>query len=245
MLKICTVYFKGLYTPDYVSNFYNSIRKHTSVPFQSVCISDTDVEADIVLPYNHYGSIKKHWHKLKFFSPLYGYQNPGDDIIIMDIDQVVVNNIDDILNHKVKDGVLLTYDAWWDNKLGINGGFYKFKSGTLNNIWEKFELNPEYWQNTYYERGIVHKKYYGEQNYVFDQAEDKYSIETVPGEWLFKYTNNRKENLELQKMYCEKYNADYAIMGNVNKKIKIVHFAGPGKTIHQNKEQWIKDNWYE
>ena len=122
MLKICTIYFKCLYTPDYVSNFYNSIRKHTSVPFQSVCISDTDVEADIVLPYNHYGSIKKHWHKLKFFSPLYGYQNPGDDIIIMDIDQVVVNNIDDILNHKVKDGVLLTYDAWWDNKLGINGG---------------------------------------------------------------------------------------------------------------------------
>ena len=68
MLKICTIYFKGLYTPDYVSNFYNSIRKHTSVPFQSVCISDTDGEADIVLPYNHYGSIKKHWHKLKFFS---------------------------------------------------------------------------------------------------------------------------------------------------------------------------------
>ena len=231
MLKICTVYFKGLYTPDYVSNFYNSIRKHTSVPFQSVCISDTDVEADIVLPYNHYGSIKKHWHKLKFFSPLYGYQNPGDDIIIMDIDQVVVNNIDDILNHKVKDGVLLTYDAWWDNKLGINGGFYKFKSGTLNNIWEKFELNPEYWQNTYYERGIVHKKYYGEQNYVCMMAREKYKLKKLPGKILYKKSNDFRRDLELQKIYCKKFKTDYAIMGEAHKYIKIIHFAGPDNKI--------------
>ena len=68
-------------------------------------------------------------------------------------------------------------------------------------------------------------------------------IKTVPGEWLFKYTNDSRENLELQMRYCQKYNVDYAIMGNVNEKIKIVHFAGPGKTIHDHKEDFIKDNW--
>ena len=99
MLKICSVYFKGFYTPDYVSNLYNGIKKHSNVPFQSVCISDTPVGADLVLPYNHYSNIKKHWHKLKFFSPLFANQNKNDDIIIMDIDQVITNSFDDILGN--------------------------------------------------------------------------------------------------------------------------------------------------
>ena len=30
-----------------------------------------------------------------------------------------------------------------------------------------------------------------------------------------------------------------------NKYLKVVNFAGPGKTIHQSDEKFIKDNWYE
>ena len=85
---------------------------------------------------------------------------------------------------------------------------------------------------------VVHKKYYGEQNYVYNAVKN---IKTVPGEWLFKYTNDSRENLELQMRYCQKYNVDYAIMGNVNEKIKIVHFAGPGKTIHDHKDDFVKE----
>ena len=90
MLKICTVYFKGFYTPDYVSKLYRSLKRNSTVPFEFICLSDTnDIEADVILPYNHHSDIKKHWHKLKFFSPQFGGQKPGDDIIIMDIDQVI------------------------------------------------------------------------------------------------------------------------------------------------------------
>jgi len=35
------------------------------------------------------------------------------------------------------------------------------------------------------------------------------------------------------------------IMGDTHKYLKVVNFAGPGKTIHQSKEKWIKDNWYD
>ena len=239
MLKICTVYFDGIYTPDYVSKLYRSLKRNSKVPFEFICLSDTDVEADLVLPLKH-NSIKKHWHKLKFFSPNFAYQEPDDDIIIMDIDQVITGNVDELLKWPVKNKELLTYEAWWDGKLKKNGGFYKFKSGTLMNVWDKFSLNPEYWQLHFYNEGIVHKKYYGEQNFVYNTVRN---IKTVPGEWLFKYTNDSRENLELQMRYCQKYNVDYAVMGNVNEKIKIVHFAGPGKTIHDHKEDFIKDNW--
>ena len=145
VLKMCTVYFKGFYTPDYVSKLYRSLKRNSTVPFEFICLSDTNVEADLVLPYNHHSAVKKHWHKLKFFSPQFGGQKPGDDIIIMDIDQVITNNVDDLLNHPVEDNELITYGQWWDNKgIKLNGGFYKFKSGSLKSIWDDFSLNPHF-----------------------------------------------------------------------------------------------------
>ena len=166
MLKICTVYFKGFYTPDYVSKLYRSLKRNSTIPFEFICLSDTDVEADVVLPFNHHSHIKKHWHKLKYFSPQFAYQQPGDDIVIMDIDQIIVGNIDDLLDYPVKENELVSYGQSWHNNLNLQGGFYKFKSGSLKQIWDDFSLNPEYWQLHYYNKGDVHYKYYGEQNYV-------------------------------------------------------------------------------
>ena len=248
MLKICTVYFDGIYTPDYVSKLYRSLKRNSKVPFEFICLSDTDVEADLVLPLKH-NSIKKHWHKLKFFSPNFAYQEPDDDIIIMDIDQVIVGNIDKLLNYPVKANQLVTYDSWWNtdyHDIPINGSFYKFKSGRLKFVWDRFISNPEFWQLFYYNKGDVHVKYYGEQNYVYQCMLDKdINVSTVPGEWLGLYDYDYKKNLDLQKMYCNKFKADYMIMGDTHKYIKVVNFAGPGKTIHESNEQWIKDNWYE
>ena len=244
MLKICTVYFKGFYTPDYVSKLYRSLKRNSTVPFEFICLSDTDVEADLVLPYNHHSAIKKHWHKLKFFSPQFGGQKPGDEIIVMDIDQVITNNVDDLLNHPVEDNELITYGQWWDNKLKLNGGFYKFKSGSLKSIWDDFSLNPEFWQLNYYNTGVVHHKYYGEQNYVdWKVQEHNIKLTLTPQQWLCKYTDDFKQNLELNKIYSKKFNTDYMILDDVNEKIKVVHFTGVGKTINKCKSIFITKNW--
>jgi len=237
MLKICVVYFDGFYTPDYVTNLYNSLRKHTTVDFEFVCLSDNkNVKADTILPYNHHSDIKKHWHKLKFFSPLFSNQQPNDDIIIMDIDQVILQNIDDLLNWPVENNELVAYGQWWENKLGINGGFYKFKSGSLKFIWDDFIKAPDYWQLHYYNSGVVDKKWYGEQNYVkWKIQEHNAKLTKTPAKWLCKYTDDYKQNLELQKTYCKKFNTDYMILGNdVNKMIKVIHFTGVGRKINAN-----------
>ena len=245
MLKICTVYFKGFYTPDYVSKLYRSLKRNSTVPFEFICLSDTnDIEADVILPYNHHSDIKKHWHKLKFFSPQFGGQKPGDDIIIMDIDQVIVGNVDELLGHSVKENELVSYGQWWDNKLKLNGGFYKFKSGSIKSIWDDFSLNPNYWQMHYYKKGVVHHKYYGEQNYVdWKVQEHNIKLTLTPREWLGRHTDNTMDNVELNKIYSKKFNTDYMILDDVNEKIKVVHFTGVGKTIHDHKENFIKENW--
>ena len=235
MIKICTVYFDGFYTPDYVGNLYRSLLKNSTIPFEFICLSDTDVEADVVLPLKH-DKVKKHWHKLKYFSPHFANQKPDDDIIIMDIDQVITGNIDDLIGYPVLDNELITYGTWWENKLGINGGFYKFKSGSLDFVWNDFAKNPDYWQLHYYNSGEVHKKYYGEQNYVkWKILEHKAKLTTTPPEWVVKYTDNYKENLELNKMYMEKFNTDFMILDKeVNEKIKVIHFTGVGRKINEN-----------
>lgn len=236
MLKICTVYFDGIYTPDYVSKLYKSLKRNSTIPFEFICLSDTDVEADVVLPYNHHSNIKKHWHKLKFFSSQFANQQPGDEIVIMDIDQVITGNVDDLIGHTVSDNELITYGQWWENKLGINGGFYKFKSGSLNFVWDDFALNPEYWQLHFYENGTVHKKYYGEQNYVkWKILEHKAKLTKTPPQWIAKYTDDYKQNLKLNKMYMQKFDSEYMIMGNeINENIKVIHFTGVGRRINEN-----------
>jgi hypothetical protein len=244
MLKICTVYFEGIYTPDYVSKLYKSLKRNCTIPFEFICLSDTDVEADVILPYNHYSNIKKHWHKLKFFSSQFANQQPGDEIVIMDIDQVITGNVDDLIGHPVSKNELITYGVWWPEKLKINGGFYKFKSGSFDYVWNDFALNPEYWQMHYYNIGDVHYKYYGEQNYVdYKMFEHNALVTLTPKKWICKYTDDFKENLELNKLYSKMFNTDYMILGDVNKYIKTVHFTGIGKTIHQFKDKFIEENW--
>ena len=236
MLKICTVFFEGLYHPNAVSNLYRSLKENSSVPFEFICLADRGVDADVVLPYNKHSNIKLHWHKLKFFSPQFAYQKPGDDIIIMDIDQKIVGNVDDLLGHPVSENELVTYGQWWENKLGINGGFYKFKSGSLKFVWDDFAINPEYWQLHFYDNGTVHYKYYGEQNYVkLKVLEHKAKLTKTPSEWIAKYTDDYTENLKLNQMYMQKFDTDYMILDNqVNEKLKVIHYAGPGRKINEN-----------
>ncbi|BCU99042.1 MAG: hypothetical protein CM15mV25_0360 [uncultured marine virus] len=113
MIKICTVYFKGKYTPDYVANFYDGLKRNSTIPFQSVCLSDDpNVKADVVLPYNHHSNVVKHWHKLKYFSPLFGGQQLSDEIIIMDIDPSYRSNVDDLIVILLCNDELVSYGVW-------------------------------------------------------------------------------------------------------------------------------------
>ena len=179
MIKIFTVYFEGKYRPDYVTKLYRSLKRNCKVPFEFICLSDTkEVEADKVIMLPKWSDIKIHWHKLKFFSPLFGDQKPGDEIIVMDIDQIIVGDITDMINYPVGENELVSYRKWWKkgdpcegNTVKLNGGWYKFKSGSLKFVWDEFsysEKSRDKWQLYYYNEGIVHFKYYGEQNYVED-----------------------------------------------------------------------------
>ena len=244
MIKIYTVYFEGKYRPDYVTKLYHSLKRNCKVPFEFICLSDTkEVEADKIIMLPKWSDIKIHWYKLKFFSPLFGGQQPGDDIIVMDIDQIIVGDVTDMINWPVEENEIVTYRKWWKkgdpcegNTVKLNGGWYKFKSGSLKFVWDDFAINPEYWQLHFYENGTVHKKYYGEQNYVkWKILEHKAKLTKTPSEWIAKYTDDYNENLKLNQIYMQKFDTDFMILDKeVNEKLKVVHFTGVGRKINEN-----------
>ena len=70
-------------------------------------------------------------------------------------------------------------------------------------------------------------------------------VTTTPPEWLCKYTDNKNEMITLHKEYTRRFNTEYMLLDQPNDKIKVIHFTGPGKTIHKYNEKFIKDNWHE
>ena len=58
-------------------------------------------------------------------------------------------------------------------------------------VWDKFSSNIDKWQLYYYNNGVVHYEYYGEQNFVYDTViENGGKITTMPEKWYGKYKIN-------------------------------------------------------
>jgi hypothetical protein len=251
-MKIFCVYFNGKYSPEYVGNLMRGLRRNSTVDFEFICYSDTlNVEADRVILLPKETDIKIHWHKLKFFDPTFAGQTPGEEIIVLDIDQVVVNDIDEMLRWPIKsDNTLISYNKWWNFEekpdIRINGGWYKFRSGDLKYIYDKFMSNIEYWQLYYFNNDIVSIPYYGEQNFVQDTVIESGGIlDLMPGQYVVKYqADDKYENLHRAVLYTSKFKAPFMMLGDEwYEEVKIVHFTSLLNNIHDCNEGWVKDHW--
>ena len=250
-MKVFCLYYTDKYTPAYVSNLYRGLKRFSKVDFEFICYSDNlGVEADKVVALPTDTKIKKHWHKIKFFDSTFADQQPGEEIIVLDIDQIVVNSVDNMLSWPIKPGDLCSYDKWWgldpNNPMKINGGWYKFISGTMDYVYQKYIADPEYWQLYYFNQNIVTIPYFGEQNFVQDTVlEHGHNIITMPGRYVAKYhISDSIKNLSTNLTYIKKFNEPYMILDNVwNDAVKIVHFADLLNDIHHCTEPWINEFW--
>ena len=244
MIKIFCLYYEGKYSTDYVANLYNSLKKHCDVDFEFVCYSDSDVLADRVIPLKQNGIIKEHWFKLQFFDKNF----TGDgDIIVMDIDQLIVSNVTEMVNWPVEENELVSYNKWWNKSphTTINGGWYKFKAGSLDFVWKKYLEDPVKWQLHYYNNLVVHFKYFGEQNFVEDNCrEQDVKITMMPGQWVGKWSKIFEQNLTYNELYRDSFNEEFQIMGDeINPNLKIIHFANPDNYVMTERYQWIRNHW--
>jgi len=244
MVKIFVLYYEGKYTPDYVDKLYRGLKRNCKIDFEFIAYSDTRVECDRQIPLTKDLPIQAHWWKLRFFDQ--AFTGPGE-IIVMDIDQIIVQDITEMIAYPCEKNEIVSYNKWWTDARDttLNGGWYKFHAGDFQCVWDKFYSDIEKWQTYYFDKGVVHFRYFGEQNFVEDTIrENGGKVTLMPGQWVCKYTKDYDNNRKINMRYIREFKERYLILGDeINELVKIVHFANPDNDIHNNEHAWIKDYW--
>jgi alpha-N-acetylglucosamine transferase len=237
MIKIYCLYYTDKYTIKYVNNLYYSLSNYYKKPFQFICYSDNiNVAADKLIPIEKDGLEKCIFNKLKFFS--YEFNNIGDNIIVLDIDQIICGNIQDIIDYPV-DSELISALRWWPSGTigSINGGIYKFTmDDRFNNIWTLFNKHREKISELT-NKFTTHFEL--EQSFVehFAKMSD-IKINTFPGDWIIKYKDDISKQLLIQSKYEQLFNRPYDLL---DPKVKLIHFAGG--YIHKSTNKLLINMW--
>lgn len=243
MIHIYTLKYGTKYPSLLVNNLYESILKYYPRDFIFYCYTDntTGLNSDIkIIDLPSHPLIKEHWYKLDFFKSDFVDYDFNDEVIVMDIDQIIISNPTEMIDWPTNSGNLCSYTRWWSKEQPpINGGWYKFKANTMDYVYQKFYSDIEKWQLYYYENSIVHIKYFGEQNFVYDTVMDSHEVKLMPGEWVCKYHyENEDKNIKLNLEYERLFGEPLYLGGEWASKIKIAHFCekynSPEKFILQN-----------
>ncbi|MBJ7437380.1 MAG: glycosyltransferase, partial [Acinetobacter sp.] len=134
------------YGSDYVNRLYNMVKRHTTVDFKMVCLTDRTDGIDpavqcfpippLALPE---GSPERGWNKLSTFEPdLYGLKG---NALFLDLDVVIVDNIDSFFTHS---GDFLIIHDWkrpW--RITGNSSVYRFKLGAFPGLMPYFREHFE------------------------------------------------------------------------------------------------------
>lgn len=177
------------YTEVHVNNMVNMLKKHVTVPYNVVCITDepTGIECDTYKlwdqPIIKVGAGRPNCYKRLFMFSKEAKEIFGDRIISIDIDAIICKNIDDVISDpapfKAINGTCAPY----------NGSLWSLQTGTHTDVWTDFSSNApnEVFKNTRRANG---RPYYGS-----DQAWMSYKIKGAPtwgdNDGIYQYHSGR------------------------------------------------------
>lgn len=138
------------YGPEYVNRLYNMVKRHLTLDFEMVCLTDDETGIDsnvrcypipeLNLPD---GLPERGWKKLTTFKPeLYDLKGTA---LFLDIDIVIVDNIDAFFEYEAQheDSVVIIRDWKKPWRMIGNSSVYRFKVGqnTYPDLLSNFERN--------------------------------------------------------------------------------------------------------
>ena len=231
MNHVVCVKWGNKYIPQYVNVLYNMIKRHTTVPYQFHCITESPQGLDkhintIALP-NH-PWVKTWWSKVWMFSeefPLKG------NILFLDLDVIVHNNIDELFNYNpnkfmiIRDFNRCRVKDWKQS----NSSCMRWTAGSMNFLYTDFVANH---------RNII-QRHWGDQDWVMQRAKDE--INHWPDDWIRSYKwemvgfKDTKLRDKSGKYYFRK--APKIIPEN-----KIAVFHGEPNPLNCS-DQFVVDNW--
>lgn len=212
------------FTADHVNRLASMLRRHVTVPYKFICITDNPSGIDeSVITYPLWDDNRDMggcYVRLKMFS-----KDPeirqlvGDRFVWIDLDCVILDNMDEILKTKHE------FCAWGDThpRTPYNGSLVMLETGKRPQVWEDFQRH---------ESQILGRRV----GFVgTDQAWIAYRL----GSREFRWTS--RDGIYSFRIHIEKMKK---IDPPTNAKIIMFHGRhDPSHPYLQNKYPWIRENW--
>jgi hypothetical protein len=167
-----------------------------------------------------------------------------EPVCVIDIDLFLINDYKQVFDYPIARGDFLTIDDWLSANpyYPINGGFFKYYPTDVKYIFDKFMINPTYWQNFYIAKGIARGPVNGEQHFVYDSAKEQLNVKTIPASWFTRWSVKESvRNMSydewistVSQKYCETTGNKFLFLGEeFHPDVKIVHFTHGSNKPHE------------
>lgn len=161
------------YSAEYVNKLYRGVKRHCSLDFEMVCLTDdpNGIDSNIKIIFLPHG-LAGWWCKPYMFSkdlPIRG------TILYLDLDVVIASNIDKLFNYQphtwctIRDFTRAMRPGWPK----INSSVVRFKVGELASVWEDYIKDP----------AQIQKRFFGDQDYLFEATKTKKPT-LYPDSWI-------------------------------------------------------------
>lgn len=221
------------YSSDYVNTLYSMVKRHCTLDFEMVCLTDDrrGIDSNItILPLPK--ELSGWWCKPYMFSNDLGLDGT---ILYLDLDVVIANNIDKLFTYNTKtwstirDFTKVMRPNW--NR--YNSSAIKFKSGSLHYLWEEFNSNKEF----------IQRKFFGDQDWLWDRTYKNNPADCFPDEWILSWKWQVRKSKDLN-YKMPKGSRSLKIIENVTPPRDCCVTVFHGDPNPENcQDPWVVDNW--
>lgn len=168
------------YGPEYVNTLFSMVKRHLSLPFRFVCLTDdahgfaTGIESFPIPPLDIPDGPERGWDKLvTFSSPLYDLEG---QVLFLDLDVLVVGNIDCFFEHDAEFPIIKDFVK---NDITGNSSVYRFTANQHQDILSYFRQH----------HATVRQQVRNEQEYLSQFVSEQGKLTYWPESWCksFKY----------------------------------------------------------
>jgi len=223
----------GKYSADYVNNLYNMVKRHCTLPFDFICLTENSDFIDPNIIIKDLPTYLQGW-----WCKPYLYSNDlqlDKTTLYIDLDVVISNNIDKLLTWSpgqwctVRDFTRSMRPNWPK----YNSSVVRFEPGQLNEHWLNFKNNQI----------AIQKRFFGDQDYLYDDNYKKNPATLYPESWIVSWKWEVRKSREF-KPGGTKGNRLFKHIENVVPKdeTSICVFHGDPNP-HKCEDPWVVQNW--
>lgn len=221
------------YGPEYVNKLYNMVKRHCTLDFDFVCLTENVNGLDphiktLPLP----SELQGWWCKPYMYSadlPLNG------TILYMDLDVVIANNIDQLFTYKpgkwctIRDFTRAMRPKWQK----YNSSVVRFEAGQLNAVWTGFKHDAK----------NIQRRLFGDQDWLYEATFRDNPAELYPDEWIRSWKWEIRKSREFAPG-GRKGAREFKTIENVEprKDCCVCVFHGDPNPSHC-KDPWVIKNW--